>query len=55
MSRIFLKGIIHQLFILFHPMFNFLKIMYSQNDKTGVLEVPEIKFLFAAQTWLPDF
>ena len=30
-------------------MFTFLKMMYSQNDGTGVLEVPEIKIFLAIQ------
>ena len=29
--------------------------MYSQNDETGVLEVLEIIFFFAAQPWSTDF
>ena len=31
------------------------KKMYSQNDETGVLEVLEINFFFAAQPWSTDF
>ena len=32
-------------------MFMFLKMMYSQNDETGALEVLVIKIFFAAQPW----
>ena len=30
-------------------------MMYSQNNETGVLEVLEIKILFAAQPWWAEF
>ena len=30
-------------------------MMYSQNDKNGVLEVVEIKTFFAIQPWWTDF
>ena len=30
-------------------------MMYSQNDKTGVLEVLEIKIFFTAQPWWVHF
>ena len=30
-------------------------MMYSRNNETGVLEVPEIKIFFAAQPWWEDF
>ena len=41
---IFLNGINHWLFVFFLPMLIFLKVMHSQNDETGILEVLEIKF-----------
>ena len=39
--------------MLFLPMSIFFKMMYSQNDETGVLEVLQIKIFFAAQPWWP--
>ena len=36
-------------------MFRFLKIVYSQNDEIGVLEVLELKVFFAAHLWWVDF
>ena len=39
----------------FIPMFIFLKIIYSWNDETRVLEVLEIKIFFSAKESLSGF
>ena len=33
----------------------FLKMMYSQSDERGILDILQIKILFAAQPWWADF
>ena len=47
LGHVFLKGINH-----FRLHFFFLKMMYSQNDETGIFEILEIQILFAAILWL---
>ena len=39
--------------MLFLPMFIFLKMIYSQNDETGVIELDglKIRIFFAGQPW----
>ena len=54
MSPNYLKGINHWLFVIL-LMFIIFLMMYSQNDKIGVLEVLEIKIFFADEPWWADF
>ena len=55
-DHIFLRKI-NRLLVLYlcFPMLNFLKLMYSQNNETGILEVLKIKIFFAAQSWWAEF
>ena len=54
LGHVFLKGINHYClhFSFLLVFFFFLKMMYSQNDETGIFEILEIQILFAAILWL---